>query len=119
MAASLLDRGNSIVRWGRVAFYPRSMGVEGVGEQRELRGEFWLVGAPTGAIAMRHRTGADEWQASECQLDSQVAPTETSRGRNVYSFRVPLAAGYRGDVQLEVTQNDRNATRRTFTYAVE
>ena len=54
-------------------------------------------------------------------------PTETrsteaadnARGRIIYSFRAPLPAGYRGPVQLEVTQSDRFATQRTFTYLVE
>lgn len=120
MAKGLLDRGNTITRWRGVSFHPRDLQVQVVNGKRVLRGSLWLEpGAATAITSMQHRIADKDWQPTVVREIDKRLPTATSKGRTTYSFEIPMAAGFTGCVQFDVTQNDRFSSHRTFTYQVQ
>ncbi|MGK0522299.1 MAG: hypothetical protein ACJAUC_005022, partial [Planctomycetota bacterium] len=67
----------------------------------------------------QHRIADKDWQPTVVREIDKRLPTATSKGRTTYSFEIPMAAGFTGCVQFDVTQNDRFSSHRTFTYQVQ
>jgi len=48
-----------------------------------------------------------------------VTTIGSPKGRSTQSFEVPVTSTFQGIVQIDITQNDRFASPRTFSYRIE
>ncbi|MCA8943445.1 MAG: hypothetical protein KDB80_12855 [Planctomycetes bacterium] len=119
LARSLKERGQDLTR-SLVDFYPVGVHVVSDDAGRALAGEFVLdLGNADELGSLRYRFENGEFMTAEWGEVSLEAPTNRTKGRKLYPFRIPLdGAGDSRTVQIEVEQLLANAaSRRTFTYS--
>lgn len=119
MAQALRDRGLEITESDLVDFHPRSVQVREQDGGRVLAGEMVLGLTQANELGgLRYRIDDGAFAEASWTSEEMVSSGDAGRTRRIYGFAIPLGPTAR-NVQLEVEQMDRTATRRTFTFEVE